>query len=273
MRYIGLGIFVLASLLPVSPALAQLELSLKLEHPSLLRFEPMNAFLTIHNDWAEPFVIDTETESNVAKVTFTMTRQNQRAVPRIEDRPFVRKLRLLPDEKRDLVLDLSEWFEVTPMGRYLVEASVVWGAQRFDSGCVMVEVVRGIEITQVTKSLPGTPPRVRTYSLRYWPRGKTERLFISIDEESSNLNYGVFELGPVVRVYRPVLDVGRDGLVKVIHQSGVDCYTRSVFRSLRGGVRFMDQTYHLSSGDPYPRKSAGDEGGAAAADREAPAKE
>jgi len=247
------------------PADAQLLVKLKLEHASVLQFEAVDAYLSIRNDTAAPFVIDAQTESSDGEVRFRVTREDGLAVARYSARPLVPYLRMLPDEKRDLMLDLSLWYDVSSMGRYLVQATVERAGQQFDSNRVMVEVVRGIELSRVKRNVPGSPGRLRAYSLRYWSRDKTERLFLCVDEEESGENYGVFQLGRVVRVFEPVLRVGRDGTIRIIHQSGVDCYTRSVFKVLKEGVRFIDQTYHSRTGEPYfseptgvvPTKEAG----------------
>lgn len=234
----------------------QLELSLKAEHSALLQFEAMNLFLTVVNDWPHPFVVDAETESSDGVVDVDVIREDGKAVQRVRETPVVPLLRVAPEEKRELAIDVSRWFDVAGMGRYLVKARATRGRLEFESNMIMVEVVRGIELESRTRSLPGAEQELRTFSLRYWTRGKTERLFFRVDDPQNRENYGVFELGRLVRVFKPVLQVRHDGTVRILHQSGVDLYTRSVFNVLSDRVRFIDQTYHRDNGEPYEFRGA-----------------
>jgi hypothetical protein len=81
-------------------------------------------------------------------------------------------------------------------------------------------------------------------------------LFLTIVESASGMSYGVFDLGLLVRVSAPTVMVEGSDRVKVNHQSGPDRYTKTVFESRLDSVRFIDQTYHLANGDPYPVRGA-----------------
>ena len=72
-----------------------------------------------------------------------------------------------------------------------------------------------------------------------------------MNEEASQLNYGVFQLGPIVRIFKPVVEADRFGNIHIIQQSGDDCYLHSFFRSTRDGVRFLDHNYRRRNGEPY----------------------
>lgn len=244
-------LFVSILLLPVVSA-AQLRVSLRLEHDSFLQFEPLLAFVSIYNDSDTPFVLDEDAKDNNAHVRFGIEKKRDEPVLRINKQPMVRKLQVMTDEEQEIFADLSLWYDVGSVGRYVVRAEVDWNGKTFRSNEIMIDIVRGIEIRSVSRNVPGHPELMCKYSLRYWARGNSEYLFLRVDEEDSGTNYGVFQLGRVIRVFKPVIEVDRSGNVKVIHQSGRDCYTRSMFKSSRTSVRFVDQTYHLPNGDPYP---------------------
>lgn len=226
--------------------------NLRMEHDSLLQFEPVLTFLSLVNDSDRELVIDPEhPESTNLKIDYVVQTAAGEPVSRKNSHPIVESIRLYPDERRDLMLDLARWFPLLSMDRYVARARVQTGGRAYESNAVFFEVVRGIEIKSVTRTVPGYTDLTRTYSLRYWPRNRQEYLFLTVNSEAEELNYGVFQLGTLVRFFQPVIEVDRFGDVQVVHQSGSDRYTRSLLKSTRRGVRFVDQTYHHEDGRIY----------------------
>ena len=127
-----------------------------------------------------------------------------------------------------------------------------WRGVVFKSNVIELDVVEGFKIKSVDKNISGYIDKIRTYSLRYWKRGNAEHLFLRIDENDNHMNYGVYDLGKVIRVFDPILRVDSVDTVKVVHQLGRDCYKKTLFVSTPTGVSFVDQSYHLKSGAPYP---------------------
>jgi hypothetical protein len=222
-------------------ACADIDVGLTIEHPQYIQFEPIVAYLTIRNDSFEPIVIDA-TGSNAAntKITIAVTHGGKTA-SRISDKPLIRYAAVMPSEKYVAMLDLSQWFEMADMGRYFIEATITRGVEQHVSATRMLDVVRGIELAQVERGVPGYPGRVRTYSLRYWTRDRAEVLFLSVDEAESGMNYGVFALGTLMRVDRPQLAVDRNGIVRVYHRTGRNRMAKTVFESTPDSVRFLEQ--------------------------------
>lgn len=232
-------------------AIGELYVGLKLEHSSVLQFEPAVAFISIYNDSEIPFVLDEDALDNNTHVSFMIERKPDKPVARINTEPFIRKLKLMPNETREILVDISLLYDIGSEGRYIVAAKIDWHGKMFESNKAVIDIVRGIEIATVSKNVPGYPELIRKYSLRYWGRDNSEYLFLCVDEEEIGTNYGVFKLGRLVRVFKPVIEVDRAGNVKVLHQSERNCYTRSIFKSSLAGVQFIDQTYHLPDGEPY----------------------
>ena len=256
------GLFILLALLwcPLG-ASGEVKVKLRLEYTSYLQYEPVNAYVTIENDSDyELFMGKTEKDGN-SRIEFIVKKDKDEVVQRSEKRPILTNFRVKQGEKWEAMRDVSTWYNLTTMGRYTVRAVVYLNGQAWQSNVAMIDIVRGIEVASKTRSVPGYEDLVRTYSLRYWSRGGVEYLFLCVDEESTKLNYGIIELGPVVRVAKPVVEVDKNGNVIVVHQSSRDCYTRSVFKSTKSGVEFVDQKYLLENGAPYPDKSKGRTGG------------
>jgi hypothetical protein len=236
-------------------ASGELAVKLRLEHTSLLQFEAVNAFVTINNDSNYTLSMGKNDKDGNSRIEFVIEKQKDERAQRINQRPLISNFKIKPGETWEAVRDLSAWYDLRTMGRYTVRAIVYLNGQGWESNTEIIDVVGGLEIASVSKSLPGYDDLVRTYSLRYWSREGGEFLFLHIGEEKTGINYGVVQLGPLIRVYTPVIKVDKDGNVTVFHQSGADCYIRSVFKSTKKGVEFVDQTYHLANGDPYPFKT------------------
>ena len=229
-----------------------LHLKLKLEYPSTIQYEPVVAFLTIANNTAKPFVVSESGRQSAAVLEFAIRRNNNEAAPRLNERLVADKIYIPSDQKEDAMIELSDFYDMREPGRYMVSAMVTWDGKTYWSERQMLDVVSGIELASVSKSLPDYQDRIRKYTLRYWNRQGREYLFLVVEEEETKLNYGVFQLGPVVRLsFKPFVEVDREGNVRVVQQTGNDCYIHSFFKSDRNGIRFLDHAYRRENGDPY----------------------
>lgn len=232
-------------------ARSQIDVTLEMEHPSFLQFEPVMAFVSARNDSDSDLVIDEDKAGESAHLRIVVQKGRDEPAARINKQPCVRKLTVETGKTRDIMVDVSAWWDLTAMGRYIINATVERGGIAVQSNKKVIDVVAGIEIGALVKNAPGDARVTRKYSLRYWARGGGERLFLRADEVETGVNYGVFQLGPLVRVFKPEIKVDGEGNLTVLHQSAADCYTRSLFRSSGESVRFVDQTYHRITGEPY----------------------
>lgn len=232
-------------------AFADLKVSLRLDPVSAIEFETVTAYVSVYNDGDEIFMLDESDKDNASRVLFIIERKRDERIRKIDERSPVRKMRLMPGEKREFITDISVFYDITTKGRYVVKAAIESGRYRYESNPVVLDVVRGIELVSVKKSIPGYSDREREYSLRYNWKEKKEVLYLCVYEDDGKTNYGIFSLGPVIRVNRPVLDIDRSGNVTVVHQTNRDCFIRSKFESNQDGVFFLDQTYLDAEGKPY----------------------
>ena len=116
-----------------------------------------------------------------------------------------------------------------------------------------MDVVDGIELKSVSRSIPGDPNRIRKYSIRYWTRDRKESLFFRSEEEATEMVYGVHYIGGLIRVFKPALNVDRKGNVTILHQSGRSLFTKTTFKSESYAVRFVDQIYIDEKGKQYTK--------------------
>lgn len=236
------------------PADAQIRIGLKLEHRTVLQFEPIRAFITVYNDSSEILSVSDEAGKEF-DLRFVVEESNGTPVRQTGEAPVCRRLMILPGSNQAMMRNVTDWCRMLGLKHYRIVAEAVWRGDRYVSNPVTVNVVSGLALTEVTRVLPDYGGRIRRYGLRYWKRDQYEHLFLRVDEETGgvSMNYGVVDLGRLIRVYEPELTVDADGIVRVSHQSGRRCFTRTVFRSDHDRLRFVDQTYHLPNGDPYPR--------------------
>ncbi len=229
---------------------AQMRIGLKMEHETVLQYETIRAFVTIYNDSKKTLVIDKE-YGDLRLVPFLLDSNNE-PESIINKNPICHELRVKAGQKEVILVDISKWYDFSRMGRYSLEIQGLWKDVKFTSNIVSINVVGGFEVSSVDKNLSGYTDKVRHYGLRYWNRGTSEHLFLRVDEPANRMNYGVYDLGKVIRFFKPILKIDADDNVKVIHQVGKDCYKKTVFSSTPIGVTFVDQSYHLESGAPYP---------------------
>lgn len=250
----GLSVLVPALVLAAT-AHGQLTLEMRMEHQKVFQFEPVRALLTIRNEGTLPYVIYRPEEPGESRIDLLVERRHYEGVRKIGKGPIVESLEIYPDATEDLLLDLSRWYDFSGMGGYNVSVIAFWRDSRFVSNTMRIEVDGGLPLVSVTKPFPGTVGRFCTFSLRYAMRDRKEHLFLRVDEEATSTNYGAFDLGSLVRVFKPTLEVDRMGAVTVIHQSGIDQFTKSQFTFTDTGLTFADQTYYGPDGKPMsPRR-------------------
>jgi hypothetical protein len=229
-----------------------LRLELRLESPSVLQFESLPAHLSLVNESSEAFELGSAQTPEAGQLEFMIELKRDEPARKVGAAALVQGVMLWPGEKREITIDLLQWYDMSEMGRYTVWAQVVRKGQIAGSNHTIVDVVHGIELAGSTRPLPTDSARERTYSLRYWPRDRKEYLFLCVTEPATGYSYGVFPLGTLVRVFKPVMDIDVSGSIRIEHQATKDCFVTSVLRSLPQGVQLVSQTQHTADGQPYP---------------------
>lgn len=242
---------VCAAMLCTSTVFADLQISLKLEHTSYLQFESINAFVTIVNDTDDLVVLGTENGLQFDKLEFAVKDSKGEIIARSNTNAITSKIRLMPDAKRELMVDITRFYNMVRMGGYIVSAVVDIKGKAIQSNRVAIDVVSGLEIMSVKKSLPNEPDETRKYTLRHWSRERTTSLFLVIDDEANRTNYGIFNLGPFLKFTKPKLEVDRTGKVTVIHEADRDIFAKSVFKVTKDDVTFIDSTSQNADGIPF----------------------
>jgi len=233
----------------VAPGLlkAQVQMKVQPEHTQLVRYEAVNLFVSILNESPYPLTFGGE---NGARLSFFIERGLDTPADRINASPLIESVTIDAGRSRDILCDVSRWYDLGPVGNYGARAIVEWRGETYQSAQVRFDVVNGLPISNETRTMWSDTEFTREFNLCYLARGGSEHLFLSVDDRRAGINYGVFDLGRIVRLYPPVLRVGRDGSLSVLHQSGFGRYTLNTLRVSAEQVRFLDQNYIGEDGQP-----------------------
>lgn len=223
---------------------ADLQVRFSVDPDTVLLYEPASVFMRIRNDSQYPLEIGPE---GPASLRLSVTMVDGRAVRRINQRPFFSSRRLMPDEQTDIMFDITRFFDFSNEGRYRIEMEILWNERSYIAPARILEVVRGIELTSIQRSVPGYSHIMRVYTLRYWRRDGGKKLFLVVEDPQINTIQGVFELGSLMRVSAPRINVDRHGNVAVVHQSRPTRFTRTLLKSTGEGVELVDQLYFPSN--------------------------
>ncbi len=218
----------------LAPAVvAQVEMRLKLAHPTVLHMESILATLVVENGAAEELAIG-ETNGNT-RLFFDIEAAPGRLVPRTAE-PMFRRIAVVPPFKSaTLEFDLLSLYEIRSPGAYTVQARLHGPAGLLTSGRLYLDVVPGLQVARVAQAVPGGPRF--TYQLRTLGRNRQEHLFLRVDDEAQSLCHGVFDLGTYIRLFSPLLKVDAARRVHVLHQSAPTRFTHSVFEADGAPVR------------------------------------
>lgn len=220
-------------------ALAQLRVRLAASDEDYIQYEAIKIKLTIANDSAVEAVLGRYEEN--ARVTLLLQKGVGNADTRLLEMPSGADTVVKGGAQSSLTVDLTQLFDLREERRYALQATVMWHGKVYRSDTIFVNVVAGIVVDSVRRGLPQQPEVERDYVLRYLERGRHEHLFLSVLDLRQSVSLGVFDLGSLVRVYRPVIKFDNGGNVHVIHHAGNDENTHSFLISDEQGVRLLSQ--------------------------------
>lgn len=236
----GLKTMLVVAALLAAPRIltAQYAMDMRLENTSYLQFESMESKVVIRNDTDRMLLIGGLRET--AAVDFIITR-NKEIVRRRSNGLLVENVLVMPGQTRDVVVDLGRHYNIQSLGQYEITATFTADSGIYKSPPRVVDVVPGLELASILRALPNHPSMIRKYSLRYWSRQDREMLFLCVSDEKGSVNYGVFMLGPIVRVVPPEITVNASGEVLVKHQADNGVFAHTFLKSTIDGVELVRQ--------------------------------
>jgi hypothetical protein len=206
-------------------AQAQIEVSWSLVHNRTVLMEPILATVRISNYSGHN--LDLTPHGN-ARLTFDVEDQPTSMV-RGTGQPLVQQAVIIPDsETREVEVNLLDAYRILKGQSYMLTPVLEFDGVRFSGARLSLEVQPGIELLQRDYGMRSSG-NARTVSLRLIHRDGGDRALFRIDNASTGYCLGVYELGRVIRFFVPRLEQDRDGAFHVLHQSGPDRFTLSVF--------------------------------------------
>lgn len=149
------------------------------------------------------------------------------AIRRLPDSKLIVPELIPPNAEVQFTNDLTSLFRLVDHPAVSVRVQLTIGRQTLESPPTHLDIVKGMEIARIRgRAKDG---EIRTYTLRTLNRGKRERLFLRIDDADESVCYGVVELGRYVPFGKPALDIDEEGNIHILHLSGPNQFTHSVY--------------------------------------------
>ena len=158
----------------------------------------------------------------------------------------VPELSLAPGQGAALELRVSDLFDLSEEGRYMLSIEAFRGEEGVASRSIPFTIVPGINIRTVSRATPGSAD-MREYQLLYWPRNEREYLFLRVRDSKGGPVRGFAPLGTVVRVEEPKIDFDAGGGIVVTHQSDRDKFVRTTLAPTGGGAFEVRNAQSLTS--------------------------
>ncbi len=229
-------------------AWGQIDVKVECDNYKYMVGEAIMVKVDIGNETGMPLVFNPSYHTAELEMLVSLDRSSAR-VPNIVklDREFV----IMPGESVSELVDINSLLGLHYEGAYQIKARIRHDGLLFTSKGKGFDVIRGVELKYLKRSLNGYSRKVLTYSLRYMTRNKGEYVFLVVTNENTGTFYGTVRLGPIVRMMDPTIKFDEEGRMIVVHQSGRKRFTRSVIEVRRDGCEFIKQTHHKRDGSKF----------------------
>lgn len=231
-------------------AAGQLVLELRIPSSKALLFESVVATVTFWNNSGRIILFDPKPE--FAQFRFEIMLGEGKRINPLSATPLLTGEKLAPGETRSLEFNIPRLYAVNAIGLYKVRAAVDCGGMTYMSAPVYLDIARGFELCRLTAGVPDDPRASRTYVLEYIQKDTSEEnLYLRIEDQAADEIYGVFNLGRIVRVRMPDLQVDESGNVHVLFQAPGMGFIHAAFtpygtslkmESYAGGNRKVEMT-------------------------------
>ncbi len=209
----------------VGAAQAQVEINWSLANNRTVLMEPVLATVQISNNTGQD--LDLTPRGN-ARLRFSVEDQPSSTVPDT-GQPLLPQAVIIPaGEIRDVEVNLLDAYRIVKGQSYMLTPMIEFAGMQFTGERRSLEVQPGIELLKREFGMPNTED-ARSVSLRLINRDRNDRLFFRMDKSATGFCLGVYDLGRVIRFFKPCLEQDREGAFHVLHQNGPDRFVHSVF--------------------------------------------
>ena len=224
------------------PALGQLEVGCKLSESRYLAFEEIPVTLEIVNQASRELVIGGEKAE--AYLSFDIRNNRSESIARHPDQA----LEIIRIPARSTVtrkINLLKYYDLRKIGAYTLRARVEWKDKYYYSANGYFDVIQGDTLGSIISEYD-PDGSFRTYTLETIQRDRMEMAFMRIEDENSC--YGVFPLGTIIKLYKPVMIVDSVGKIHVLTHAGPSTFVQYI---LSGDGSILDRRV-LATEDGMP---------------------
>lgn len=208
-------------------ACAQVDVKCRLRQAKVLVNEPVIVEVEISNHTGETLQFGGEA-ANV-RFGFDVEDDPGALVDQLRDDVIGRPVVIPPQQSRGFTLNLIKSYAMAKPKPYVVTARLEWKDLAFLSARIQLEVEDGLDVAQVVMGRPNGDGTLHEFNLKTLLRDRSDHLLFCVTDSQAGLSYGVYDLGTLIRLFRPVMKMDGGGQMHVLHQSGPWRYTHSVF--------------------------------------------
>jgi len=233
--------FLAAALLAAGDAAAQqIEVSLTLAYTVFVVGEPVLVELGVVN--ATPDLLDIGGPQSRDAVLVEITKGDRYSeLEAFNPAPLVDAVRLKPGQRFQHKVELDKWFPLIKEGKYVARAVIVHDGVRYESSKKSFDVVPGLPVKDAVQMFVKRRESKRLFKLVSWSRNQSERLFLRMEDDPDGKVWDSIDLGPLLRLTAPKLDISPEGEVTVVHRATQDAFIRTVLWSLPDSVEVVER--------------------------------
>ena len=228
-------------------AMGQIRLGLDLSRRSYIIGEVITATVRLESQSREPLVFGEDANAELF-MEISGGSLGSRGMP--VRRRVSRDMVVMPGNSIRDIVEITSLYTFLGPGNYRANAVLVHEGRSYRSQTFAFDVNSGIEMRSFRQTVPGYRDREAVYSFRYASRDGREEAFMVIQSPDGRSLYGTFSLGPLLRMYRPVIRARDDDTVVVVHQSGNNRFSRSIFEVERTGAIMRELRHFRPDGTP-----------------------
>lgn len=206
-------------------ARGQVDIRWTFDHQRVVLFGPMDAHLRISNFTGAGLSLGPRGN---AELSFHVD-DTQGGAVRSNGRPLVRYPVSIPNgASAEVTVDLSDAYHIVRGQSYMVSPVLEVAGERFGGSRLALEVQPGLEVGRLETGLARLG-NDREATLRMIHRDREDVVFFRLDAPTAGQCLGVYELGPIIRFFKPRVELDAAGNFHVLHQSAPDRFVHSVF--------------------------------------------
>lgn len=228
------------ALAAVSAAAQQIDVSMTLAYNAYVMGEPVLVQLEALNATRDLLEVGAAGSRDVMLVEVSRAGQLGE-LKAFNAEPITGSVQLKPGQTMQHKVELDKWFPLVQEGKYLVRFVLVHNGIRYESPKKSFDIVPGLPLKDAVQMFVTKQNLKRLFKLVYWHRNQTDRLFLRIEDDPGSRVWDSIDLGTMMRMTPPKIDISPEGEVTVVHRSTQDAFIRTVLWSLPNSVEVVER--------------------------------